>query len=212
MKKYLLLVIALSVGVGVQAADVMQFATVLSKPVGSFVELETTSCAYPDVKGQGTEYSEQVVVNFGYPGGSGGNINLQGGPVQIDSLLLEDDTVTKASGVWMLAADTTDPNNKGLLLYPNAQLEVGRIFINTLLLDQNSTHTLNIDNGGTLTIMWPTLTVKNLTVTSELGTNSFKVSNTNSGPGSASFKTINQTQKETAKEVTPSAGYQYLAY
>ncbi len=213
MKKYFLLMVVLSAGSYLQAADVMQFATVLSKPVGSFMELGTTSCAYPDVKGSGTDYSQQAVVNFGYPTGPGGTITLYGGPVQIDSLLLEDDTTTTSEGVWMFDTNTTDPDNKGLLLYPSANLTVGRIFMNTLLLahkNKNGTeyseHEITVQNR--LTINWSSLTVKNLTVKEKIadltvvGSDSF---------GSASFKSIPQTPAEQSAGHTVESGWTYLA-
>lgn len=164
VRKYFMLVLVLCTAPYLQATETMQFATVLSKPVGSFWSVDTSTCAYPNVNGGAPDsitgkpnFSEQVVVNINPAHKTGGSVVLQG-PLNIDTLLLEDHAVLTGNTLWMVDK---------VFLYPEADLQVGRIFINTLLLprigeDGESAYADYKIHADTLKILWRSMSANTI--------------------------------------------------
>ena len=195
MKKYLVITGILVAGTYLQAAENLTFYTVLSKPVGSFWNLTTTMCPYPDISGQSnTSQSKQTVVNFG-PTGQGGSISLQGGPMKVDTLLLEDYTTLEADTLLFAqpSGNPSDPNydpGGKLSIFQGASLQTKSILVNNLIIpkDQNTV----IAVSDTTEFEWDKLTVKNASLQT-VGNFRFLDSSSSGSPSegsSASFSTL----------------------
>ncbi len=220
MRKYLYLFVSLLACPMLHAAEQLKFTTILSAPVGSFPVVETLTCSYPNIKGTASgplDFSNQVVVNFG-PTGKEGTINLEGGPLQIDTLLLEDNTVfNSGSTVWMV--DDTG----SVELYPNANLQVARAFITTLQIPTNlpdgsplpSNTGLTVEE--TLELKWQNLRVGTLGIprlnTSHLftegtwGNFTIKADTTGSSASGAGFNDLPKSTKESSYVTPPGAKF-----
>ena len=206
MKKYLVLLSALLAGPCLYAAEDLTFKTVLSRPVGSFWELKTVSCAYPDVSGRASSQSDQVVVNFG-PTKQDGQIKLLGGPMRVDTLLMEDgSTLTTGSNVALMFAQTdtsTSPATSGkLTIYPGGRVATNSILIHDLFLPKAQFSTIQVQ--GTTKLFWSVLKVKDATLRN-VGNFNLAAS---ASAGDAKFKVLYQSAA--GNEDTPSpSGYTY---
>lgn len=204
MKKHLVLLLALLAGPCLYAAEDLTFKTVLSKPVGSFWELKTVACSYPDVLGRASSQSDQVVVNFG-PTKQNGQITLKGGPMRVDTLLMEDgSTLDTGSNVALMFAQTdtsTSPATSGkLIVYPGGQVITNSVLINNLILPKSKFSTIQVQ--GNTKLFWSVLKVKDATLRN-IGNFNLSASSLS---GSAKFKTL--AQSAAAGEDTPSpSGY-----
>ena len=209
MKRYLFLVCALLAGTCLQAAESMAFRTVLSKAVGSFGDLQTTTCAYPDVSGSGTAASQQTVINFG-PTKLGGQIHLQGGPMKVDTLLMEDGSQLKTgSNVPFLFAPAEEGSEGGKLsIFQNGTVETNALLVNNLILPRNNSFS-GIEVNDTLQINWPEFKVSDISL-NDLG-NHFSVSPSNgiSNESGATFHSL-AISNDPSHEDSPPSGWYYL--
>ena len=102
MKKYILAGLFVGVGIGAAfAAESLTFVTTLSAPVASFNKVET-------MVDNAVQISSDARINAGNKKSTGGSINLQGGPMSVKTLYMEDKTALSATQYngndvkWML--------------------------------------------------------------------------------------------------------------
>ena len=212
MKKYLFLVGILLAGSSLQAAERLTFKSVLSSAVGSFWSLQTSTCAYPDVSGvEGLGASGQTVINFG-PTAHGGSIHLYGGPMKIDTLLLEDGSqLNTGSNVPFLFAqpEGTDAGGK-LSIFQNGSVTTNALLVNNLILPRNDSTYLQVTD--TLKINWPELKVADITL-SDLGDHFSVSSNSDiSGESGAYFHILSKSNDPAGEDKPSQDGYKYYMY
>ncbi len=76
------------------STDEFKFVSTLSAPVASFDTVETKSCVVTEPEG---------ILNVGTAASTGGTINVQGGPVQINKLYMEDGTKIGSADIkWLV--------------------------------------------------------------------------------------------------------------
>ena len=212
MKKYLFLVGVLLAGSSLQAAERLTFKSVLSRAVGSFWSLQTTTCAYPDIAGTAGDASNQAVVNFG-PTQRGGNIHLYGGPMKVDTLLMEDgSSLNTGSDVPFLFVqpDAGDAGGK-LSIFRNGSVYTKALLVNNLILPRN-TYTTYLNVSDTLKINWPELKVADISL-SDLGDH-FSVSNNSaiSGESGAYFHQLAKSNDPSGEDQPIQNGFRYYMY
>lgn len=219
MRKYLILTWVLLAGLSLQAAENLTLNTVLSSAVGSFWEVQTTTCSYPNISGLPNNTanlvapSGQTVINFG-PTGHGGRIVLHGGPLKVDTLLMEDGTwLTTGTNVpFLFAQPVGTPGMPGydeggkLTIFNGGTIQSSAILAKNLILPKNYYSSIDIKNE--LRLDWDEPKVKNITL-HNFGPNVPVINSDSETAGSgARFKTLPQST-DTEKDNPSPDGVQY---